>query len=388
MNNWKKYLLISATAVFLVSCGASTDKTGNALADKKAKLAELQKQRDGLDASIDALKKEIEAADPSAKPEVAKLVGFTTLSAQNFSHYIDLQGKVVSDDVSYVSPRNGGGLVKNIYVKKGDYVKKGQLLLKLDDAVYLKSLKQLETQLAFAKDIYQRRKNLWDQQIGSEVELNSAKNNVDLLEDQIATTKEQWSMTTVYSDVNGVVDQLNIRVGEMFLGLPLGSQVAQLTIVNNNSLKIQVQVPETYMSKIHKGSSMIVTIPDANQTYTVSVNNTGNIIDINNRSFYVEGQLPAGASLKPNQVAEVKILDYSASQAIAVPLNVLQTDENGKFVLASSMENGKTIARKKKVTIGELYDDMIEVKDGLKPGDIIITKGYESVYDGQVITDK
>lgn len=386
MNNWKNYLLIAAASAILASCGASTDKTGNALAEKKAKLAELQKQRDGLDASIDALRKDIEAADPSAKPEVAKLVGLTTLSQQNFSHYINLQGKVVSDDVSFVSPRNGGGLVKNVYIRQGDYVKKGQLLLKLDDAVYLKSLKQQETQLAFAKDIYQRRKNLWDQQIGSEVELNSAKNSVDAIEDQIATTKEQWSMTNVYSDVSGTVEAVNVRPGEMFTGF-LG-QTPQIGIVNNNSLKIQVQVPETYISKIHKGSSMIVFIPDVNQTYTVSINTTGNIIDPNNRSFYVEAKLPSGASLKPGQVAEVKILDYSASQAIAVPLNVLQTDENGKFVLTSNMENGKAIARKKMVTIGELYDEMLEIRDGLKPGDIIITKGYESVYDGQMITDK
>lgn len=388
MNNWKTYLLTAAIATIIVSCGASSDKTGNALADKKAKLAELQKQKDKTETDITALQKDIDAADPqAAKPEVAKLVGLSVLSPQNFNHYIDLQGKVTSDDISFVSPRNGvGGLVKNIYVKQGDNVKKGQLLLKLDDAVYIKSVKQLETQLAFAQDIYQRRKNLWDEQIGTEVELKSAQNNVDNLNDQIATTKEQWSMTSVYADVSGIAEQVNVRAGEFFTGI-IG-QLPQIGIVNINSLKVQVQVPESYISKVHKGSSMIVSLPDVGKTFTVSIYNTGNVIDPNSRSFYVEAKLPAGALLKPNQVAQVKILDYSASQAMAVPLNVLQTDENGKFVLISSTENGKTIARKKPVTIGELYGDSIEIKDGLKPGDMIITKGYESVYDGQLITDK
>lgn len=387
MNKIKKYLAVAIVAASVSACGASSDKGNGSLAEKQAKLAELQKQRDGLDKSITELQKEIDKQNPQvAKPEVAKLVALSTLSAQNFNHYIDLQGKVVSDDVYFVSPRNGGGLVKTVYVKEGDYVKKGQQLLKLDDAVYIKSLKQLQTQLVFAQDLYNRRKNLWDQKIGTEVELNAAKNSVDGLNDQIETTKEQWSMTNVYSDVDGIVEEVNVRPGEFFTGI-IG-QSAQIGIVNNNTLKVEVQVPETYLEKVHKGSQMIVTLPDANQTYNLTICNTGNIIDPNSRSFYVEAKLPSGAGLKPNQVAQVKILDYSASQAIAVPVNVLQTDENGKFVLASIMENGKMTARKKQVTIGQLYGDNIEIKSGLQTGDIIITKGYESVYDGQLITDK
>lgn len=388
MNNWKKYLSIITITLTIASCGASSDKNGNTLAEKQAKLAELQKQKETIIKSIESLQKDIDVTFPqAAKPEIAKLVGLSTLSQQNFNHYIDLQGKVISDDISFVSPPNGqGGVVKKVYVNQGDVVKKGQLLLKLDDAIYLKNIKALETQLAFAKDIYKRRKSLNDQQIGSEVELKSAENNVNSLEDQIEATKEQWNTTNVYADVSGIADKVNLRAGEIFTGI-LG-QSPQLSIVNNNSLKVQVQVPESYISKVHKGSSMIVTLPDVGQEFTVSIYNTGNIIDPNSRSFYVEAKLPAGVSLKPNQVAQVKILDYSASNAIAVPLNVLQTDENGKFVLISEVENGKTIARKKMVTIGELYGDNIEIKSGLSTGNIIITKGYESVYDGQLITDK
>ncbi len=381
-----KLIVVITAALFVASCGSKTDT--NSLTEKKAQLEELKKQQEATDVQIDTLEAQIARLDPaSAKPENAKLVAFATLAQANFSHYIDLQGKVTSDDIYYATPRNGvGGQVKSVYVKQGDNVKKGQLLLKLDDAVYLKNLKQLETQLAFAKDIYQRRKNLWDQQIGTEIELKSAENNVNQLEDQIATTKEQWSQTNVYSEVSGVANQVNVRPGEIFTGFM--GQSPQIEIVNNNSLKIQVQVPETYIGKVHKGSSMTVTLPDVAQTYTVSIYNTGNIIDPNSRSFYVEAKLPAGIAVKPNQVAQAKILDYSAGNAIAVPLNILQTDENGKFVLKSVVENGRTIARKQPVAVGELYGDKIEIKSGLNAGDKVITQGYESVYDGQLITDK
>lgn len=372
---------------FLAGCGGEEQVSDN-VAQLKSQLSALQKTKDSVAKAIQQLEAKIALADPAgAKQEIAKLVALQALQAQNFNHYIDLQGKVISDDIYYVSPRNGqGGQVKAIYVKEGDYVKKGQLVLKLDDAAYLKGLKTLETQLAFAEDVYQRQQNLWKQNIGREIDVLSAKNNVDRLKDEIASTKEQWSMTSVYSEVNGVVDQVNIRQGELFSGRALGDPNPQISIVNNQALKVQINIPEVYISKVHKGSSVQITLPDINQTFSSVIDLTGNILDANNRSFIVQAKLPASSGVKPNMVAFVKILDYSAGNAIAVPISVLQTDENGKYVLISALENGKTIARKKVVTIGELYNDLIEIKSGLQSGDQLITKGYESVYDGQLIT--
>lgn len=372
---------------FLAACGAE-EKASDNVTVLKTQLVSLQKTKDSVAEAIKALEEKIAKADPaSVKQEVAKLVALQALQTQSFNHYIDLQGKVASEDIYYVSPRNGqGGQVKAIYISEGDYVKKGQLILKLDDAVYLKGLKTLETQLAFAEDVYQRQQNLWKQNIGREIDVLNAKNNADRLKDEIANTKEQWSMTSVYSEVNGVAEQVNIRVGELFTGRELGNPNPQISIINNNALKVQINVPEVYISKVHKGSSVQITLPDINQTFSSQINLTGNILDVNNRSFTVEARLPASAGIKPNMVAFVKILDYSAGNAIAIPISVLQTDENGKYVLVSAIENGKSIARKKVVTIGELYNDLIEIKSGLQSGDQLITKGYESVYDGQLIT--
>ncbi len=371
--------------ITMAACGGAEETTTSQM---QTELAALNKTKDSVAQAIKALQEKIAKADPAgAKQEIAKLVALQTLQSQNFNHYIDLQGKVVSDDISYIAPRNGqGGLVKAIYVKEGDYVKKGQLVLKLDDAVFLKGLKTLETQLAFAEDVYQRNQNLWKQNIGREIDVLTAKNNVDRLKDDIASTKEQWSMTSVYSDVNGIVEKVNIRNGELFSGRALGDPNPQIAIVNNNSLKVAISIPEVYISKVHTGSSVQISIPDFGQTFSSVISLTGNILDANSRSFTVEAKLPASSGIKPNMIAFVKILDYSAGNAIAIPLNVLQTDENGKYVLVLAKENGKNLARKKAVTIGELYNNLIEIKSGLQSGDELITKGYESVYDGQLIT--
>src|SRR5204863_7254901 len=106
----------------------------------------------------------------------------------------------------------------------------------------------------------------------------------------------------------------------------------------------------------------------------------------NSRSFYVDAKLPSDKDLKPNQVALVKLQDYVAKNAITIPVNTLQTDEKGKFVLVAASENGKWTAKKKSIAIGQLYGNTIEVKSGLEKGDKIITDGYQGLFDGQPIT--
>ncbi len=370
-------------AVALVSCGAKTDAGKNGLAEKKARLEALKKQQAGINDEISKLEAEIVKADPSAKEEKAKLVSLDTLAPTQFTHFIDLQGKVDAENIAYVTPRNGGGQVKAIYVKKGDYVKKGQLLLKLDDALQKRQLDQAQTQLAYAKDIYQRRSNLWKENIGTEVELIGAKNNVDQAQKQIDLVKEQISLTSVYADMDGVADDVTIRVGELFTGSPQGGYIR---LVNTSTLKVITQVPENYLDKVHVGDNLQVTLPDIHKTVSAKITLAGKIIDPNTRSFYVEAHLPSDRDFKPNQLALVRIQDYAAGNAIVVPVNTLQTDEKGKFVLVAVKENNRLLAKKRTVQIGQMYSDKLEIKSGLQQGDVVISDGFQSLYDGQLIT--
>lgn len=384
MQKTVKFVLVGLS-FFLASCGAKTSDANNTIAEKKTQLEDLKKQQQKLSGDIAALEAEIVKLDPSSKTEKTKLVSVAPVTPQNFTHYIELQGTIDAEDISYVAPRNGqGGLVKQIFIKKGDNVKKGQQILKLDDAVYLTNLKQAQSQLAFAEDLYRRQKNLWDQQIGTEIQLVQAKQNVDQIEDQIATINEQWSMTNIYAGVSGIADEVNVRVGELFTGF-LG-QTAQIKIVNTSRLKVRALVPENYLDRVKTGGNLIVTLPDAGKTFNTTISLAGLSIDPNNRSFYIEGKLPSDKDLRPNQVALVKIQDYAATNAISIPVNTLQTDEKGKFVLVAATENGKLTARKKQVTIGQFYADQIEIKTGLQAGDQLITTGVQGLYDGQLIT--
>lgn len=382
------------------SCGNIGKKEKNgALGDKKVELQKLKTEKEKLDEKIIALEKDISKIDTGAAIEQkAKLVSLTPITKENFKHYLDLQGKVDAQNISYITPSGQPGQIKAIYVKQGDAVRKGQLVLKLDNSVALQNviairqqMSSVKAQLDLAKSVYSRQKNLWDQHIGTEVQLLQAKTNAESLEGQLRSiqanvnmAQQQANLSNVYSDVNGTVDEVTAHIGETFNGNPL--QGGYIKIVNKSDLKITVTVPENYADKVTKGTSVIVQIPDVNKTFNTTISFISQAIGTTNRGFTAETKVPAGFNLRPNQIALVKILDYSVPSTVAINVNTLQTDEQGKFVLVAAKEGDKLVARKHKVITGELSGDEIEIKQGLQDGDQLITEGYQSLYDGQLIT--
>ena len=379
----KKVLIIVSLAV-LASCGSDNKAKEGSLNDLKAQLEGLKKERSTLDGKIASIEDEIKKLDTSMSADVAKLVEVTSITLQNFEHFIDLQGKVATENIYYVTPRGMGGQVKEIFVKQGDNVRKGQLLIKLDDAIIRQQMATLQNQLNYAKDLYARQQNVWKEGIGTEVQVLNSKNAVENLEKQMDLLKEQQSMTNVYAQVSGVAETVNIRVGEQFNGNPM----AGITIVNPSSLKAVVDIPENYLSKVTKGMPVLVELPDLQKSFRSTISLVSETIGITTRSFVAETKIPSDPMIKPNQIAIVKILDHSTKNAVVVPLETLQTDEKGKFVFVMEEANGKKIAKKKPVNIGELYDEFVEIKTGLTANEKLITKGFQGLYDGQVIATK
>ena len=140
------------------------------------------------------------------------------------------------------------------------------------------------------------------------------------------------------------------------------------------------------MDKVKVGSAVKIVLPDINDSLVSKINVAGKVIDPNTRTFQIEAKLPPKATFKPNQLANVRIQDYAVSNTITIPVNTLQTDEQGKYVLVAVTENGKMYAKKKHVEIGQLYNDELEIKSGLAAGDMLITDGFQNLYDGQLIS--
>jgi len=374
-------------ALLLASCGSGKKDEKSEVTEKKVKLEKLKKEQSGLNQEIKDLEAEIAKLDPNAGQEQnAKLVSLKPIQTGGFEHFIELQGRVDAEDISYVAPPNGqGGVVKALYVTQGQYVRKGQVLARLDDQLIRQQIEPLRVQLAAAEDTYRRTKNLFDQGIGTYQQVLTAQTQAESLKKQIGIIQKQAALMTVISPASGVADVVSVRVGENFVGATAAGP--QIRIVNTSDLKVIADVPENYLSKVAVGTNLEIILPEQNNRVINSkVNVVGKVINPSSRSFPVEAKIPANSNLKPNQLAKVHIKDYGNSNAITIPINTLQNDEKGKFVMIAVKENGKLIAHKRQVIVGELNGDQLEVKSGLQTGDQLIVEGFQSLYDGQLIT--
>ncbi|MFN0215857.1 MAG: efflux RND transporter periplasmic adaptor subunit [Saprospiraceae bacterium] len=369
-----KHLLQFASAsliLFLLSsCGGGPK-------DPAAELAALKDQKAKLEAQIAELEKQQNTAAPTEKR--VRTVGISEIKLAPFRHYIDLQGKVDADQ-SVMATAKMPGALKRVLVKNGDNVRQGQLIAEIDDALMLKSLAELEGQLVTATDIYNRQKGLWDQKIGTEVAFIQAKNGKESIERSISTIKEQWGMSKIYAPQSGTVDMVMLRQGEAIApGVPL------CNILNLSNLKIKGEVTEAYSAKVRKGDPVQVFFPDMNKEITTRITYVSKSINSMTRTFTVECALP-GSGYSANQIAVMKIVDYQSSNAVAIPVNLIQTAEDGDFVLVAE-KTGEKQANAKKVTVkqGQNYNGQVEILSGLKKGDWVISNGFQDVNNGEAI---
>lgn len=372
----KKFRWLILSIVFLAACQQQKPT------DKKAQLDKLQKEQADLTDKITKLQKEISASDTSRK-NLAVLVSFDTLAPVLFAHYIEIQGKVESDQNVEVRPQTPGS-VTAVNVAEGDEVSPGQVLATLDASVIQAQMQTVQTQMDLANTIYKKTKSLYDQNIGTQVQLLQSQNNVQSLQKQMDVLNQQFEMTKIKSPINGTVDDVELKVGE--LASPASATPA-FRVVNMSNLKATAKVAENYVGKIRIGDQVTVSFPDLNKEWNQHISNVAQYIDPNSRSFTVEAKL-FGADptvMRPNMLTVLKIKDYANPKAIVVPVNILQTGDSTKFLFLAVDENGKWIARKRNVNVGQDYSGMAEVTSGLREGDHVITTGYQDIEDGQAI---
>lgn len=362
--------IIYIALITLIAACSSDDLTS-----KKAELAELKKQESEIKSKISTLEKDI-AKLSGKKVTNAQLVSITKITKSSFSHYIDVQAKVDGEENVTVNSQVPGAVTR-INVSAGSSVSKGQVLAEIDNETYMKGLDELKTAREFANTVYLKQKNLWDQKIGTEIQYLQAKNTIESLDKKLATLYQQIEMTKIKSPINGVVDEVFLKVGQMAApGMP------GIRVVNMSKLKIKADIAESYISKVKMGDEVEINFPDLNQTIKAKLSYVGKVIDPLNRTFNVEISLPGNSSLHPNMVAVIKIADYTNSSTFVLPANVVQITDEGTYVFVA--ENN--IARKRNVVAGKNYKGTIEITEGLNENDPIITTGFQDIVDGQAIT--
>jgi len=343
---------------------------------KQKELTQLLKQHDEISDKIKKLQEEL-----SSKKDPGVRVAVTSLKPVAFNHYIEVQGRVDGDKNVTVFAEGLGGMVERISVTEGQAVSAGQMLAKIDDKLYQDNLKANLSNLEYVTAMYNKQKALWDQKIGSEVQFLDIKSKKEALESAVSAIKEQIDMCLIKSPVNGTVEDIPIKVGQL-----VGPGVVAFRVINLSSLKVVSDLAEAYTSRINLGDKVSVYLPDLKKEVEGKVDYCSKFINPTNRTFQVGARfLSFDNELKANMIAVVRINDYKVPDALVVPINIVQSDQSGYYVvLADKTEQGSK-AKRVAVTVGETYKGLTEIKSGLKSGDMLITAGYLDLENGQTI---
>ncbi len=371
----KKVLFIAV----VISLSACSQKQGSENKDDiNTQISEYKSEVDELNGKIAELEKQVPDENNGEDNDETVPVQQKVMELEHFSHYFEATGNVKAVYEAYISPQINGQIT-GVFVKEGETIKKGQLLAKLNTEITDNTIQEVKTSLDLATTVYNKQKELWDKNIGSEIDYLRAKNSKEALESKLKTLQAQKDMATLKSPINGIVEQINLKRGE--ISAP-GMQFMQ--IVNLNELYVDANISDAYLSKIKKGDIIEIGFPSyPEMKLKVPVYRTGNVVNPQNRTFLIEAKISnPGHKLKPNMLATININDYSAENTLIVPSIIVKQDIKGKFLYKIEKKDGKDTARKVYVETGMSEGDKTMVTKGLKAGDRIIVAGYNLVTDG------
>ncbi len=374
----KKTLSIFSLAI-LAACGTSETPSGD-LAKLTLEKDSLVQVRTSLNAQIAALDAEISKLDTTVRYDAVTAL---EVAPEMFMHYFDVFGTVEADKSISLYP-TASGKVEKIYVKKGQKVSKGQLLMSLDTDILQSSLKELENGMELAKTLFEKQERLWlNEQIGSEIQYLQSKNNYEGLLQKVKTLKEQIALSEIRAPFAGAIDNIFAREGEL-----AGPQMPSMRLVNTSGVYVKADVPESYANRVRVGTPANIAFTSMDYEVTAEVLQVGQFIQEGNRTFAINVSLPVSEGVKPNQMVHVALQDYSNEAALVVPASLVQQDVEGNdFVYTLEEVAGAAYQKVVKtwVTTGLSFGGKTEIISGLNSGSIVIDKGSRSVRSGQFV---
>jgi membrane fusion protein, multidrug efflux system len=376
-----KYQRLTLLALIFIVLAACTGGEKKELEAKKKELSDLKSKQREIADKITVLEKEISKLDTSMKVAAkTKLIGVDTIAPKTFNHYVEVQGQVDAKE-NVLAIQLAPGVVTSILVNVGDHVRKGQVLYLTDASVNESQIATLKTQLSLATTVYEKQARLWKENIGSEVQYLQAKTNKEAAESQLAQLQNAVELTKCKSPIDGVVDEIRVKIGDMAAPSQL---MPGVRVVNNSSLVIKAKLSDAQIGLLSVGDLVKVDFPDINKTIESKVTFVGQVVDKQSRTFNVEVKLDnKDANYKSNMIAKLLINDDVEKNVITVPTNTIQQNEKGQYYVLVA-DNG--VAAKKIIELGNAYDGTTVVTKGLVKGDKVITFGYSEVVDGQKIS--
>lgn len=359
----KRSYLFLVPAIVLASCGGGKNASND--------LDALKKQRAELDAKITALEAGKKDANKKATP-----VSVMDMQTGAFNAFIEVQSQITGEDVVRAMGR-APGTVTRVLVQAGQSVHQGQVLATTDATADMEKIKALDPQIELAKTMYEKLQKLWAQNIGTEVALLQAKAQYENLVKTKAAALVGISMYNIISPISGVVDAVNLKVGDPSVGAG-----GFIQIVNTSKLKAEANLGENYLGKVNVGDKATLIFPDMGDSLTTKVSYVSKAVDPLSRAFMVQIKLGDNKKLHPNMSCVLRISNYVNPTALVVPVSVIQKTAEGEMVYVVE----GTTARSVMIKTGRNSNGKVEVLSGLKAGDKVVVAGFEDLDSGETVS--
>ncbi len=324
-----------------------------------------------------------------------------TVSLKPINGYLSIPAKVITNQDNEAQVGSlVQGRVHKVFVKIGDYVKAGQTLMYVEGleigeikAGYLKAKANFD----FAKADLERHKVLLEQNIGSkqsfyEAEAEYRKANAEfeaedkkihsigLSDEDVINGKisEEHSsaLLPIKSSIDGIVVERNVVIGQL-----VNATTNAFKVINTSTVWVDGQIYEKDITKIvQKTNALFTSITYQNQKFNGRIIYIGETIDEQTRTITIRGEfINVNNKLKPQMFGELKIPVSANAKAIMIPEESVVKEAGQEYVFVqtsdSSTPNGTQVFEKRIVVTGLTVDNLIEIKEGLKEGEKVASKG-------------
>lgn len=329
-----------------------------------------------------------EETDQQQQDDEGTPVSVATVETRNLQEQTQAIGSLQADKTVQVRPEISG-IIESINFSEGETVANNQILFELDDdrlrqqvEARKSSLAQARARLKNARRTYERQRRLFEKDLTSGQDrddaleaFESAQARVKQLEAQLAEGREQLEDATIRAPFAGVMGSHRVDEGNF---VQPGQHLS--TLYRTSRLKVNFTVPERFSGRVRQGQTVrthVNSLPE--ETFTGQVYYVSPSVREQTRDLLVKAYINnSERKLKPGMFARVQLVLETLEQRPVIPADALVATREGYIVFR--VEDGQ--ARRQPVTIGLRQPGLVEVRDGLMPGDRVVTAGHMALADG------
>lgn len=272
------------------------------------------------------------------------------------------------------------GRVTDVFFTEGSKVKKGDVLIRINDRELKAQLKGKEIEEKQASDLETRERRLFEIKGISQEEYDKVANALKMIQAQKEVVEAQLAQTEIVAPFDGIIGLRYVSPGSY-----VSTDMLVATMQDVDPIKVEFSVPEKYVKQIKKGTEITVLVGDSKEEYKGSVYAVESKIDLETRTIKARAKIPnPNGDLIPGSFAKVDITLEQLPNAIVIPSESVIPEMNGEKVFICV--NGKV--RSVLVKAGIRTESSIQIVEGLNPQDTLVVTGLLQLSDGKAVEIK